>query len=152
MAWMIDYNMDCLLTDKITGGRCMKAMVLKTGFVMLFAFLLPACGSPVQTVANSELLQRLQGSQDMLVVLDVRSKREYASGHVPGAINIPHDQLSARMNELRSRDNAEFVVYCESGRRAGKAESLLLAEGFLNIKHLQGDMAQWRSDGLPMEK
>jgi len=130
----------------------MKQSVLKIGGLLLLITALMACGSPVQTMSSSELLERLQGPQDMLVVLDVRSEGEYRSGHVPGAINIPHDQLGARMGELRSRDNSEFVVYCESGRRAGKAESILLAEGFINVRHLQGDMAQWRRDGLAMDR
>jgi len=130
----------------------MKSLYLKVGVMALLALIISACGQAAPVISSAELLQRLQGPQEMLVVLDVRSKGEYDSGHVPGAINVPHDQLAARLNELRSRDNAEFVVYCESGRRAGKAEAILQAEGFLNVRHLQGDMKQWRRDGLPSEK
>lgn len=113
---------------------------------------LSACGYSAPQVSNTELLQSLQGPHEMLLVLDVRTPREYASGHVPGAMNIPVDELSDRLPELRHRDNAEIVVYCESGRRAGRAGTLLKDNGFLNIRHLQGDMAQWRNDGLPTEK
>lgn len=111
-----------------------------------------ACGQDSAMIANTELAKRVQAGDDMLVVLDVRTPREYASGHVPGAINIPVDQLSEKINTLRARDNAETVVYCESGRRAGRAESMLKDAGFLNVVHLQGDMAQWRKDGLPMAR
>jgi rhodanese-related sulfurtransferase len=130
----------------------MNRILSRAGGLVFLVLLLLACDKAAPTVSNSELLQRLQGPQDMLVVLDVRSPTEYASGHVPGAVNIPHDQLALRMNELRGRDNAEFVVYCESGRRAAKAESILKAEGFLNVRHLQGDMAQWRAMHLPVEQ
>jgi len=113
---------------------------------------LSACGYSAPQIGNTELLQALNGPHEMLVVLDVRTPQEYASGHVPGARNIPVGELSDRIPELRSRDNAEIVVYCESGRRAGKAASMLKENGFLNIRHLQGDMAQWRSDRLPTER
>jgi len=85
------------------------------------------------------------------MIVDVRSNQEFSSGHVPGAINIPVDQLASHLPELRRHDNAEIVVYCESGRRAGKAADMLSEDGFLNIRHLQGDMKQWRNSGLPME-
>jgi rhodanese-related sulfurtransferase len=59
--------------------------------------------------------------------------------------------LPARIGELRRFDNAEIVVYCESGLRAAKAADMLIGDGFLNIRHLQGDMRQWREDGLPTQ-
>jgi len=113
---------------------------------------LSACGYSAPQINNTELLQRLQGPHEMLLVLDVRTPQEYTSGHVPGARNIPVDELSDRLAELRNHDNSEIVVYCESGRRAGRAASMLKDNGFLNIRHLQGDMAQWRSDHLPTER
>ncbi len=111
-----------------------------------------ACGQSSASITNAELSKRIQAGDDMLVVLDVRTSKEYGSGHVPGAINIPVDQLGDRLNELWVHDNAETVVYCESGRRAGRAESMLKSAGFLQVTHLQGDMAQWRKDGLPTER
>ena len=130
----------------------MRRILMTIAAVVVLATAVSACDPTVSDISNKELLQRLNTADDMLVVLDVRSAQEYASGHVPRAINIPHDQMIAHLSELRARDNAEFVVYCESGRRAGKAERMLKSDGFINIRHLQGDMAQWRMDGLPTEK
>lgn len=130
----------------------MKIMLLKIVTLLLLSIILNGCDKPVNSMSNIDLLKKLKGKQDLLVVLDVRSKQEYTSGHVPGAINIPHDQLKVRIGELRSRDNFEFVVYCESGLRAEKAESILQSAGFIQITHLQGDMKQWRNDRLPIEK
>jgi len=130
-----------------TGGNMNKYLYLCLLSLVMFS---SGCGQTSATsISNTELAKRVQTPDTMLVVLDVRTPKEYASGHVPGAINIPVDQLEGRLNELRARDNAEFVVYCESGRRAGRAASLLQKDGFLNVRHLQGDMAQWRNDGLP---
>jgi len=124
----------------------------KSVLIACLLVVLSACGYAAPQINNTELLQRLQGPHEMLFVLDVRTPREYTSGHVPDARNIPVDELADRLTELRNSDNSEIVVYCESGRRAGRAASMLKDNGFLNIRHLQGDMAQWRSDGLPMEK
>ncbi len=90
-----------------------------------------------------------QGNGPLL--LDVRTPDEYAAGHVPGAINIPHDQLATRLGELGAAKDREIVVYCESGRRAGWALETLTGAGFGTLRHLDGDMKGWRSAGLPTE-
>lgn len=123
-----------------------------TAVVMLFLMTFAGCGETVADVTNKELLKQLNGAHELLVVLDVRSEDEFATGHVPGAINIPHDQLALRLKELHARDNSEFVVYCETGRRANKAQRILQSDGFIKVHHLQGDMAQWRRDRLPIEQ
>ena len=119
--------------------------------VMMVLMISAGCEQSVADVTNVDLLTKLNGPHELLVVLDVRSADEFATGHVPGAINIPHDVLASRLKELHARDNAEFVVYCETGRRASKAQRILQSDGFIRVSHLQGDMAQWRRDGLPVE-
>ena len=85
------------------------------------------------------------------LILDVRSPREFASGHVPGAINVPHSELPTRLGELPTDRSKPLVVYCESGRRAAVAEAALLEAGFTGVHHLVGDMKAWRSAGRPVE-
>jgi rhodanese-related sulfurtransferase len=89
------------------------------------------------------------GQTDTPLVLDVRSADEFASGHVPGAINVSHDQVAARIGELGPA--REVVVYCERGTRAAKAAEVLSGAGF-TVKHLSGDMSGWREQGLPIER
>ena len=85
-------------------------------------------------------------------IVDVRRADEFAAGHVPGAVNIPHSEIAAHLNELRGQRDNEVVVYCESGRRAAIAQGLLEKAGFTRIRHLQGDMQSWRERGLPHEQ
>ena len=99
------------------------------------------------SVSSSELLSWMDQGRGSLV-LDVRSPEEYASGHVPGAVNIPYAELPDRISELGG-PSAEVVVYCESGRRAGVAEEVLRQAGFSRVLHLEGDMGAWREQGLP---
>lgn len=69
-------------------------------------------------------------------VVDVRTPQEFAQGHVPGAINIPFDQVGARVAEIG--DPAKPVVlYCRSGRRSAIAARTLIDLGFTQIADMQ---------------
>ena len=82
-------------------------------------------------------------------VLDVRTPEEFASGHVPGAVNIPYDQVPSRLAEIPK--DKEVVLYCRSGRRAGLAAAELEKAGYTDLQLMQGDMPAWEKAGLPVE-
>jgi phage shock protein E len=82
-------------------------------------------------------------------VIDVRTAEEYASGHVPGAVNIPWDQMAQRIGEVDAPDGV--ALYCLVGPRARKGESALLATGYERVLHLDGGLAAWQAAGLPVE-
>ena len=82
-------------------------------------------------------------------VLDVRAPEEFVTGHVPGAVNIPYDQVAARLAEVPK--DKEVVLYCRSGRRAGMAAEVLAANGYSRLVHLEGDMPAWIEKGRPVE-
>ena len=79
---------------------------------------------------------------DAVQVVDVRSPREWAGGHVEGSVNIPVGEITARAGELR-RDAATAVM-CEGGYRSGIAASLLEQEGFTRVANVTGGMAAYR--------
>ena len=83
------------------------------------------------------------------IVIDVRTSDEYAAGHIPGAINIPFDQVAQRIAEIETPQGV--ALYCMIGPRARKGESALLAAGSENVFHLEGGLAAWQSAGLPVE-
>lgn len=101
-------------------------------------------------ISREELQARLAGA-DAPLVIDVRAPEEYAAGHVPGAINIPHEQAAAHLEELRPYQDREIVLYCKSGRRAGLAGATLAQAGFSRLRYLAGDMPGWSAAGLPVE-
>jgi rhodanese-related sulfurtransferase len=101
-------------------------------------------------LSQAQLLEHI-GKESDVCILDVRSAREYNSGHVPGAINISHKEVSARLNELEPYRDKDIVVYCELGVRARMAQKTLTKAGYLHVLHLAGDMAGWRKAGLTME-
>ena len=102
------------------------------------------------TIEATELAQRM-AENNAPIILDVRTADEFAAGHLPGAINIPHTEIDLRMSELPDAD-AEIVVHCQSGRRAGMAEAALQAAGYSGIRHLNGDYGGWQAAGLPLEQ
>jgi rhodanese-related sulfurtransferase len=100
-------------------------------------------------ISQEALLERQQKGDETLYVLDVRSPEEYASGHVPGAINIPYDQIASRMAEVPK--DQDVVLYCKSGRRAGIAAEVLAGQGYERLQHLEGDIVAWVEKGRPLE-
>jgi phage shock protein E len=71
-------------------------------------------------------------------LIDARSADEYSAGHIEGAINIPHSVVSKELAQLGEDKSKEIVVYCKSGRRAGKAQDALLEAGFTNVFNAGG--------------
>lgn len=74
------------------------------------------------------------------LLLDVRSPLEHASGHIPGSVNIPVQELPQRLGELGPTQRP-VVVYCRSGARSGHAAQLLRAAGY--DVHDIGPMSAW---------
>ena len=66
------------------------------------------------------------------LVVDVRTPGEFKSSHYPGAVNIPLQELDARLAELGDKQKP-VVVYCRSGHRSGQAKRKLEAAGFRDV-------------------
>jgi phage shock protein E len=75
------------------------------------------------------------------LLLDVRSTGEFAGGHLPGAVNVPVDDVPERMRHVAGHDRV-IVVYCRSGMRSSRAAGLLRRAGFCTVHDL-GGMANW---------
>ena len=88
--------------------------------------------------------QRDEGSQTLLV--DVRSGSEYGTGHVPGAVNVPLEQVESRLGDLGS---LPIVLICKSGKRARMAAGLL-EPCLKSVAVLEGGTDAWRKEGLPL--
>ncbi len=69
-------------------------------------------------------------------VVDVRTPAEFSAGHVPGAVNIPYDEMARRHGEI-GPPSTPVLIYCRSGHRAGIAGQTLREKGFTRIFDLQ---------------
>ena len=72
------------------------------------------------------------------IIIDVRSKKEYESGHVKDCINIPHYEIGEKINEYVKDKNAPINLYCAAGSRASAAKSTLVSLGYTNVSNLGG--------------
>ena len=84
------------------------------------------------------------------LVIDVRKPAEFGAAHIPGAINIPLDEIEKRLDEFRS-DNG-VLIYCINGARTRQAEPLLFNNGIENVFHLEGAFQAWIQGKHPIEK
>jgi rhodanese-related sulfurtransferase len=104
-------------------------------------------GSPelvgrVERITAASLAEEL-GRGTRLQLIDVRTAREYAEGHIDGALNLPLAQLPEHLDEV-PRDRPT-VVYCASGYRSSVAVSLLRRAGMAGVANLVGGLAAWRA-------
>jgi ArsR family transcriptional regulator len=102
----------------------------------------------MEPVSREALLERLR--DDLVTVLDVRPADEFALGHVPGAVNIPLDELEARLAGLDP--GREIVAYCRGAWcvLSFEAVAALRARGF-GARRLEDGLPEWRAAGLPVE-
>ncbi len=91
-------------------------------------------------------------NRENALVLDVRDRREYDSGHIVNAVNIPFSALNSRLDELSKHKERAIVVSCKMGQHSGTAGVLLRKHGFQNVVRLKGGLAEWRNQSLPMVK
>ena len=85
---------------------------------------------------------------DAPIVVDVRSEKEWAAGHIPDSLNIPLNHLRERVNELPG--GRRVVVHCEGGYRSAIAASLLAGAGRSNVMDLVGGFKAWVASKLPV--
>jgi len=128
---------------------CLAALTVLTALVVAGCHDSGEAKAPkVMDISQEEFISNPPAN---VLVLDVRTPAEYDAGHVPHAMNIPHDQLAGRLDQLDATPDQPIVVYCKSGTRAAMAASVLLAAGYDNVHHLDGDMDGWRANGRPIE-
>ena len=130
---------------------CRHAVVHDAGGVSGYA---PTSVHPIVTIATiapAELLDRIERGESP-AILDVRSPREYAAGHVPGAVNVPFTTVLTQTDAVRQDPSATLVVYCGHGPRAWLAGAALRRRGFTGVTYLRGHMAAWRRGGIREER
>ena len=117
---------------------------------ILSLMLLSSCGTPGGS-SNSyrqismDAAVKMMKDEKNYIILDVRRPDEYAEGHIPGAINVPNEEIgTAEIAELP--DKAQLIlVYCRSGRRSKEASEKLVKLGYTNIVEF-GGILDWKGE------
>ena len=79
------------------------------------------------------------------IILDVRTPEEYASGHIPGAINVANEMIRGKEPVELPDKNQLILVYCRSGNRSKQASEKLVKMGYTNIVEF-GGINQWTGE------
>jgi len=103
----------------------------------------------LEPVPRTELLARVR--EGLVTVLDVRPAEEYAAGHVPGAVNIPLQELEQRLEELGK--DQEIVAYCRGPHCVLAFDAVArLREHGLRARRMEDGYPEWKTAGLPVEE
>ena len=94
---------------------------------------------------SQEQAQELMGMCPHALILDVRRPDEYESGHIPGAVCLPNEQIQDGKLEALPDKERLLLVYCRSGRRSKLAAEVLAAEGYLNVYEF-GGIIDWTGE------
>lgn len=106
--------------------------------------------SGIGQLSPTEAVQ-LINKGDVLVV-DVRSAKDFAEGHIPNARSIPLDNLNEGMKSLEAWKNKPVVVNCRVGGMSVRACNMLAKQGFKQVNNLSGGITAWKAANLPTEK
>jgi rhodanese-related sulfurtransferase len=124
-------------------------VVCSVAAALVFGFSAALSAEEAPKIEPEALHERLEAG-DPIVVLDVRTREEFAQGHIPGALNIPHTELGVRLDEVDSE--ALVAVHCMVGPRARLGEKTLADAGRKRILHIEGGFRAWQAEGLPVAR
>ena len=94
-------------------------------------------GGKYRQIGMSEA-QELMKSEENYIILDVRTAKEYAGGHIPGAINVANEDIGDEDIPALPNKDQLILVYCRSGRRSKEAAAKLAKLGYMNVVEFGG--------------
>ncbi|HEY4341950.1 MAG TPA: rhodanese-like domain-containing protein [Steroidobacteraceae bacterium] len=125
------------LRTNMSGGKTVAQMLADAAAIVPFMSL-------------AELRASLDAPRAGLLVLDVRERDAYESGHIPGAVHLPRGQLELRVNDELKDPTQRILACCEFGRISTLAAATLRIMGFQAAVALDGGMKAWRAAGYPL--
>ena len=103
--------------------------------------------NPYDTVKVKDLDAQLKADGPPLLI-DIRIPKDYDDSHIPGAVNIPQDDISDRMSELPEDRDAPIVTVCNIGKFSKHVTLLLKSKGYRNVRSAKGGLNEWVRKGF----
>ena len=113
----------------------MKSTAALFSFAMMFT---AACYSATSETRDTITAEVLLAIEHEALIVDVRTPEEFADGHYPGAINIPHETILDGLSQLGVTQVTPVILYCRTGSRSGQAEQALREKGFTEATNAGG--------------
>jgi rhodanese-related sulfurtransferase len=114
--------------------------------MLLWTLLKMATGNGLSPAQSVQLLNR-EGA----LPVDVRSEASYRAGHIINAVRVDPAQLDEGLKKLEKYKSKPLLVYCDVGSGSAKVVTQLRAAGYASVFQLQGGIAAWRTENLPLE-
>ena len=134
----------------LSNNLLLVMLFLASGVMLVWPEIVKLSGGGGAEVGTLEATRLM--NQGASLVLDIRDPKDFATGHLPRARNIPLKELPGRMGEIGKFKEKPVIVTDRSTTRAGSACRFLRREGFSNVFHLKGGVAAWQQASLPVEK
>ena len=118
--------------------------------ISLSLFGMTACGGENRTPSTYEQItpqeaKTIMDTEKDYIIIDARTKEEFAEGHIENAILIPEYEISTRAEKELPDKEQQILVYCRSGRRSKIASEELVKLGYSNVKEF-GGIIDWPYD------
>ncbi len=138
----LNLSMPAHLTEALrtnrTGGKSVAQLIEEATRVVPF-------------MSMQELRRRIEKGPRDFVLLDVRERDAYESGHFPDAVHLARGQLELRIDQVVPDPATRLVVYCELGKISTLAVATLQSMGYQRAVALDGGLRAWREAGYPLE-
>lgn len=126
-------------------------LALFAGFVGVLAALVYTLVQGGGASAVSPQRAVLVLNQEDAVPVDLRAETAFKAGHIINALHVTPQDIAAGAARLAKYKERPLLVYCENGTQSGSAAKALRAQGFGKVFSLQGGLAAWRSENLPVQ-
>jgi len=106
----------------------------------------------IQAFAALSAMQAVRLMNQGALVIDLRGKESYDSGHIGDARNIPLADLASQAEVLKKWRDKSVITYCDNGINGASAARALIKLGFTKVFNLQGGLEAWVKDNMPLAK
>jgi rhodanese-related sulfurtransferase len=123
------------------------AIAVASGFFLLLPVVQGAAATGISPTEAVQCMNRDKG-----VVIDVCSAAEFAQAHVKGAVNVPLDELEARLTSTVKNKSTPLILVCAAGSRSKRAQAMAQKLGYEKVHSLHGGLKAWKEANLPVAK
>jgi rhodanese-related sulfurtransferase len=122
-------------------------IALSSGFFLLLPVVQGAAATGISPTEAVQCMNREKG-----VVIDVCGADEFAQSHIKGAVNVPLDELEARLDKAVKNKSTPVIMVCAAGARSKRAQAIAQKLGYEKVHSLHGGLKAWKEANLPVTK
>jgi len=131
------------------------AIIMMVSLIVALKMLPRLMAAGIPFVEPSDVQGLIDGGKELLIV-DVRSSREFAAGHIPGAVNLPLAELRRKLKEVEGEldayRNETIFITCATQNRSPHGARIFRKQDFKDVNIVKGGVKKWKRAGLPLSQ